>query len=103
MMKKRILSLLVLIAFFVSGYGQSKKELIELGDAAFNAGNYGSAVFYYKRIVEFTPTKYDLIMPYEIKTFIKADKKNFIEKPFVWFFVGFISSYASYRIVTNIK
>ena len=70
-MKKRILSLLVLLACFVSGYGQSKKELIELGDAAFNAGNYGSAVFYYKRMVEFTPTKYDLIMPYEIKTFIK--------------------------------
>jgi outer membrane protein OmpA-like peptidoglycan-associated protein/tetratricopeptide (TPR) repeat protein len=76
MMKKRILTLLVLLAYFVTGYGQSKKELIELGDAAFNAGNYGSAVFYYKRIVEFVPTKYDLSMPYEIKAFYKAEKKS---------------------------
>lgn len=75
-MMKKYFSLLVLLACFVSGFGQSKKELIQLGDDAFNAGNYGSAVYYYKRIVEFTPTKYDLVMPYEIKTFIKAEKKS---------------------------
>jgi hypothetical protein len=35
--------------------------------------------------------------------YIKADKKNFIEKPVVWFFIGVISAYTSYRIVANIK
>jgi|LakMenEpi03Aug12_release.lakeMendotaPanAssembly.Ray.scaffolds.fasta_scaffold10788_3 hypothetical protein len=37
------------------------------------------------------------------KDYIKADKKNFIEKPVVWFFIGVISAYTSYRIVANIK
>lgn len=73
---KRILILSVLLVSFVSGYGQSKKELIQLGDQAFDAGNFGSAVYYYKRIVEFVPSKYDLVMPYEIKTFVKAGKKS---------------------------
>jgi hypothetical protein len=37
------------------------------------------------------------------KDYIKTDKKNFIEKPVVWFFIGVISAYTSYRIVANIK
>lgn len=37
------------------------------------------------------------------KDYIKADKKNFIEKPVVWFFIGVVSAYTSYRIVANIK
>jgi hypothetical protein len=41
------------------------------------------------------------IQAYE--NYIKADKKNFIEKPVVWFFIGVISAYTSYRIVANIK
>lgn len=73
---KRIIILSVLLGCFVTGFGQSKKELIQLGDEAFDAGNFGSAVYYYKRIVEFIPSKYDLVMPYEIKTFVKAAKKS---------------------------
>lgn len=76
MMKKSLLTIVLLFACFVSGIGQSKGELIELGDKAFEQGNYGSAVYYYKRIVEFIPSKFDLALPYEIKSYNKAAKKT---------------------------
>lgn len=37
------------------------------------------------------------------KDYIKADKKNFFEKPVVWFCIGVISVYTSSKIVANIK
>lgn len=37
------------------------------------------------------------------KDYIKSNKKSFIEKPIVWFCIGVVSAYTSYRIVVNIK
>lgn len=64
-MKRAILLLLALIVGNLL-IAQSKKELIELGDAAYKNENYGSAVYFYKRVVEHVPGKNDVTFPYEI-------------------------------------
>ncbi|MBX7094622.1 MAG: OmpA family protein [Flavobacteriales bacterium] len=74
-MKRHIL-LLVSLFIGLIAQAQSKKELIELGDAAFQKENYGSAVYFYKRIVEHIPGKYDLTYPYEIVSASRSVKKE---------------------------
>jgi len=68
---KKILTSIVVLLITLSGFSQSKRELIDLGDQAYNKGNFGSAIYYYLKIVEGGKGgKYDITHPYEINTYI---------------------------------
>ncbi|HCA83731.1 MAG TPA: hypothetical protein DEP18_08080 [Flavobacteriales bacterium] len=73
---KRYLPFLLILFFAAPVFGQSKKELIQLGDAAFMNGNYGSAVYFYRKVVEHIPGKNDVTQPYEIQNNGGRNKKN---------------------------
>lgn len=75
MMKRYILfSLALIFSGFVQS--QSKKELVEFGDAAFANENYGSAIYFYKRVISTIPSKYDVTYPYEVKAVVRAKKAD---------------------------
>ncbi len=68
MTKISITIVAVLMAF--GSIGQSKKELLELGDQAFEKKNYASAAYFYLKIVQGSKGgKYDVAHPYEINTY----------------------------------
>ncbi|HYG53595.1 MAG TPA: hypothetical protein VD905_22055, partial [Flavobacteriales bacterium] len=48
---------------------QTRKELIELGDQAFKKGNYGSAVYFYKKLFFGSAGKNDVTFPYEVVSY----------------------------------
>lgn len=75
MMKRYIL---FFCALLLSGFvqSQSKKELVEFGDAAFANENYGSAIYFYKRVISTIPSKYDVTYPYEVKSVVREKKKD---------------------------
>jgi outer membrane protein OmpA-like peptidoglycan-associated protein/tetratricopeptide (TPR) repeat protein len=64
-MKRAVLILLSLV-FGITVHAQSKKELIVLGDNAYKAENYGSAIYFYRKVILSEPGKNDLVHPYEI-------------------------------------
>lgn len=76
MMKK----LTYLICLFTLSAGtlwsQSRKELIELGDNAYKKGNYGSAVYFYRKLFFGSAGKDDVTFPYEVISFSGASKKK---------------------------
>lgn len=72
---KKLFIVLALIGYSVSIQAQSKKELVELGDAAYKNENFGSAVYFYKRVVQHIPGKDDLLFPYDIGSTSRV-KKN---------------------------
>lgn len=73
---KRIIILFSILLTALTSFAQNKKELIELGDAAYKNENYGSAVYFYKRVVQHIPGKDDLLYPYEIGSTNRAKKSN---------------------------
>lgn len=63
---KRLLFLLIALAWS-SSFAQSKKDLVELGDAAFKKENFGSAIFFYKRVLDPKAGKDDWVYPYQFR------------------------------------
>ncbi len=77
---RRILPLIILILNVVSGFSQSRTELLHFGDAAFENGQYASAAYYYLRILNKTPDKEkNVTYPYEVKPFVKTATKKSIK------------------------
>jgi outer membrane protein OmpA-like peptidoglycan-associated protein len=59
-----------------TAFTQSRKELIELGDNAFKIGNYGSAVYFFGKILFSQASKDDGTYPYETKSYNLSSKKQ---------------------------
>ncbi len=72
---KRIVTLLVFFTFSITAFAQTKREWLEYGDAAFNTGNYNTAVSYYLKIID-KNTPADITHPYETKPYTPPVKKN---------------------------
>ncbi len=69
-MSRRFFTLIVLLTFTqLTVFSQSRKELIELGDNAFKKHNYGSAVYFYKKLFFGSAGKNDVTFPYEIVSY----------------------------------
>lgn len=78
---KRFVGILVLLTFSqLTLFGQSRKELIELGDNAFKKANYGSAVYFYKKLFFGSAGKNDVTFPYEVISYNGPKKKSKEEK-----------------------
>ena len=78
---KRLLYTVLLLTFCqLALFGQSRKELIELGDNAFKKANYGSAVYFYKKLFFGTAGKNDVTFPYEVVSYGGPKKKSKDEK-----------------------
>ncbi|MFN3916255.1 MAG: OmpA family protein [Flavobacteriales bacterium] len=72
---RRLVILFAALAYTLS-FAQSKKELVELGDAAFKKENYGSAIFFYKKVLNPKATKDDLVNPYQFKASSRKKKAS---------------------------
>lgn len=79
-MKKLIFSFCLLCVAQTALLAQSRKELIELGDNAFKQGNYGSAVYFYKKLFFGVAGKEDVTFPYEVISYGGPSKKKSDEK-----------------------
>lgn len=68
---------LLLVSVLITGIAsaQSKKELVELGDKAFEKGNYASSAYFYDKVVNGSSGKYDMTLPYEINAWSGKKKK----------------------------
>src|SRR3989304_5646197 len=67
-MLKKIFIVTVLFIYCCSlAFSQSRKELIKYADAAFESGNYSSAVYFYSKIIgSFAGDEKDLVYPYQL-------------------------------------
>ena len=79
-MKRFIYTLIVIMVLPVTLLAQSRKELIELGDGAMKKGNYGSAVYFFRKIIFGTSGKDDVTYPYEIVAYGGPSKKKSSDK-----------------------
>lgn len=76
-MKKVIYTICLLLIAQFTLEAQSRKELAELGDNAFKKGNYGSAVYFYRKLFYGSAGKEDVTFPYEVVSYGgPAKKKN---------------------------
>lgn len=55
---------------------QSRRELVELGDNAYKKGNYGSAVYFFRKLFFGSSGKDDITYPYEVTAYSGPKKKN---------------------------
>ena len=63
-MKLKELSVIILLLIGQLLFSQSKSEIIEFGDKAYNNENYASAVFYYKKVIDKKGISSGLVHPY---------------------------------------
>lgn len=75
-MKKIIYLFCLLTLTQLTLQAQSRKELVELGDNAYKKGNYGSAVYFFRKLFFGSTGKDDLTYPYEVVTYSGQKKKN---------------------------
>lgn len=75
---KNALLFIAAFMFSIGGFAQSQKELIRLGDQAYESYNYASAVYFYKKIIEGgkSGTRYDVTYPYEINSYVSPVKSS---------------------------
>ncbi len=72
---KKIFAALVLFTFSLAGFGQTKKEWLEYGDASFKNTDYASAIYYYSQIFKDASTESkDYVFPYSIQVYNKPMK-----------------------------
>jgi OOP family OmpA-OmpF porin len=76
MMKRAIYIVCLLALSQITAYSQTRKELIDLGDQAFKKGNYGSAVYFYKKLFFGSAGKNDVTFPYEVISYGGSKKKS---------------------------
>ncbi len=75
MSMKKIFGITLLFLTAFNSVGQTKKQLLELGDEAYNKANYASAVYFYLKIVEGSAGgKNDVTFPYEITSYTSPKK-----------------------------
>lgn len=68
-MRRLSLSLLVFFISALSAFSQSRKEWLEYGDAAFAKEDYGSAAYFYLKVIDpKTSNAKEYTFPYDIKT-----------------------------------
>lgn len=74
---KRISALLILFAFSITSFAQSKREWLEYADAAFKNGDYFTAAAFYLKVIDRkTSSSTDVTYPYETKVYTPPPKKD---------------------------
>ncbi|MEO6903594.1 MAG: OmpA family protein [Bacteroidia bacterium] len=73
-MKRHIIVFLIFFTFSKL-FSQSRKEMIDLANTAFENGAYSSAIKYYTQLLE-NNSKSDYTHPYEIKQYVKIIKSD---------------------------
>ncbi len=76
MMKKAKITLLLAL-FCTAAFAQSKREWLEYGDNAFKNEDYGSAAYFYMKILDKSASAdKDLVYPYDPKPYYKREKSK---------------------------